>query len=1010
MGNKEPPFDFSGLPLVGRAPVQDKLLSFLKAAQSGQGSTVILTGERGVGKSHLAGVIRGEAERKGVQTAAGQAYRAEARMPFSLFSDTFLPLLKDQSPEGLTVLSRGRVQDLSYLLPGLEIPRGPAAPMESETHSEFRTRVIWTFSEVLCEMARKTPFLVVLEDLQWADPSSLEIIHFLARHMKGSPTLFLMTRDLHPEEEYPELLEVERSLVGQGVAEALVLPPLTRDETGVLLEKAFHVDQQVAGEFTDALHQWTQGNPFFIQQTLEALVRSGRLYQKGDTWLGWTTRELVLPATVREAMAEPLEHLPRMAREVAELAAVLGTRAPFRLIRALGSMDESQLLEALDLLTGRGILREGLAEGGVVYDFPQHLVRETLLAEMGLARTRLLHARVARDLEEHFGEETPEQATRLAYHHLQSGGVEKNDRAPIHLALAGMDALRRFGNVEAAEYLAAALDQLPEGSQLPTPKGGPAVERRIILRDLATALSRLGKYQEAIPIWQEAIARAEEEGLQEEAAEYRRRVGIIRSSNAEPYEALKEFDTILALPDGAISPLLRAKTRLRKGVALEELGRPEEAAQELTAVLAEAEDLGDPAVLAQAHRALVILHIWTGWPDRVRAHADQALVLARESGARAVEFWTFWGLAVFEGLLGHTGPMGEWVEKAERVARELGSPVLRLRSSELAIEQAAATGEWDRGIAIGEQAISMARSLSQNTLLPRLLVWTSLIYLAWGEVELARPLIQEAWEVSGAGREDMLNIHGAIPAHIGLGNLALTEGDYDEAIRVGRAGLEMADGVGYRIWAIHRLLPLLAECHLWKGDLKEARTVGERLKKDSTPVGHQLGMAWAQTCEALITWLEREDPEEGARLMEEAARALEAIPMVFDAARVRRLKAGRMADAGDRLGALEELQRVHETFLRLGARIELEKTRGMFREQEARPPRRVSSGEGVLSPRELEIARLVEERMSNKAIARELGISPRTVSTHLSNIYQKVGVSSRMELADYMKLEKLAED
>jgi DNA-binding CsgD family transcriptional regulator len=374
-----------------------------------------------------------------------------------------------------------------------------------------------------------------------------------------------------------------------------------------------------------------------------------------------------------------------------------------------------------------------------------------------------------------------------------------------------------------------------------------------------------------------------------------------------------------------------------------------------------------------------------------------------------VEFWTYWGLAVFEGLLGNTGPMGDWVKKADEVAREMRSPLLRLRSAELDIEQAAAIGEWDRGIALGEQAITLARALSQNTLLPRLLVWTSLMYLGRGEVELARPMIQEAWDVSGAGEDVPPNIHGAIPAHVGMGTLALTELDFEEAIRIARAGLALADRVGYRIWAIHRLLPLLAESYLWIGDLEGAKEIGERLQTDSTPIGHRLGMAWAKTCDAVVTWRVEEDPAEGARLMEEAAQALEDIPMIPDAARLRRLKAGRLADAGDRLGALEELSRVHEIFLHLGAEVELEKTRGMFRELEARPPRMASSGAGELSARELEIARLVEGRKSNKAIAKELGISPRTVSTHLSNIYQKLGVSSRGELADYMRGEGLTE-
>jgi len=1007
MENRTRPFDFGSLPMVGRTSALEALLTFLEAAQQGRGRTVLVTGEAGVGKSHLAGTIRGEAERKGFQIASGRSYRAENHLPFSLFSDTFLPILRAQSPETLNVLTRGRASSLSHLLPGLNLPDGPEKPLESESPSEFRTRVLWTFSELLQEMSRRTPFLVVLEDLQWTDPSSMEILHFLVRQLRDTPTLLLLTRDDRIEDGHPEVHEFERSLMAQRLVETVHLPPLTREDMGLLLKKAFDVDEEVAGEFTDRIHEWTQGNPYFLEQTLEALIRSGRIYRKRDTWLGWNVQELTLPTSIREATAEGLADLAPEARELAELAAILGNRSPFGIMRVLSASEEKELLKTLDLLVDRGILREGLGEQGVVYDFPQKVVRETLLAEMGLARSRLLHARVARDLEAHFGDRAPENAGRLAFHHLQAAGVDEADTAVVHLARAGMDALKRFGNAEAADYLAAALQRLNARLEDGEPPH-PSVDRQLVLRDLARALTRLGKYEEAIPIWQEAVAVAEERSKLDEAGEYRRRIGIIRSFHGEPYEALKEFDTVLDLPLDDVDPLLRARTRLRRGVALEELGRPEEAAQDLTAVLEEARELDDPSILAQAHRALVLLHIWTGRPDQVREHAHHALELAREAKVPAVEFWTCWGLAVFEGLLGHTGPMAEWVEKADRVAKEMGSPILRIRSSELAIEQAAATGEWDRGIALGEQAIAMARALSQNTLLPRLLVWTSLIYLGRGEVELARPLIQEAWDVSGAGNETPSNIHGAIPAHIGRGNLAMAEGDLDEAIRIARNGLVLADQVGYRIWAIHRLLPLLAEAYLWKGDIPGAREVGERLRRDSTPLGHTLGMAWASACEALVTWLRDEEPKEGARLMEEAAQALENVPMVHDAARLRRLKAGRLADAGDREGAMEELNRVHEVFLKLGAEVELEKTRGMYRELEARPPRKAATGEGVLSPRELEIAHLVEERMSNKAIAKELGISPRTVSTHLSNIYQKVDVSSRGELADYMKLQKLA--
>jgi DNA-binding CsgD family transcriptional regulator len=382
--------------------------------------------------------------------------------------------------------------------------------------------------------------------------------------------------------------------------------------------------------------------------------------------------------------------------------------------------------------------------------------------------------------------------------------------------------------------------------------------------------------------------------------------------------------------------------------------------------------------------------------------------LARRSGALGVEFWTHWGLAVLDGLLGHTEAMAERVAEADRVAKELRSPVLGLRSTELAIELAAASGEWDSGIIIGEQAIALARTLSQNTILPRILVWTALIYLGKGEVDLAEPLIEEAWVVSGADGDGRPNIHGAIPAHIGKGYLALKKGDFEEAVAIGERALEMAEGVGYGLWTIHRLAPLLAEAYLELRDLEKAKKMGARLREGSTGIQHKLGVAWADSCDALVTWLEG-DPESGARMMEEAAQALEEVPMIGDATRLRRLRAGRLAEIGDRKGALEELGRVHEIFLRLGAERELEATRNQFRELDARPPRKAVTGGGGLSAREVEIALLVEERKSNKAIARTLGISPRTVSTHLSNIYQKLGISSRGELADFVRTEGLTE-
>jgi DNA-binding NarL/FixJ family response regulator len=174
-----------------------------------------------------------------------------------------------------------------------------------------------------------------------------------------------------------------------------------------------------------------------------------------------------------------------------------------------------------------------------------------------------------------------------------------------------------------------------------------------------------------------------------------------------------------------------------------------------------------------------------------------------------------------------------------------------------------------------------------------------------------------------------------------------------------------------------------------------------RIPPPSAPPGPGLGRA----CDALVSLLEEGRRPEGIELLEEAIQSLEEIPLVGDATLLREVKARHLAELGDKKGALEDLTRAYEAYLRMGAAPEAERVRAIFPKLGARSPRRAGPEDPVLSSREAEVARLVAERMSNKAIARELGISPRTVSTHLSHIFQRLGIGSRGELADYIRRE-----
>jgi DNA-binding CsgD family transcriptional regulator len=198
---------------------------------------------------------------------------------------------------------------------------------------------------------------------------------------------------------------------------------------------------------------------------------------------------------------------------------------------------------------------------------------------------------------------------------------------------------------------------------------------------------------------------------------------------------------------------------------------------------------------------------------------------------------------------------------------------------------------------------------------------------------------------------------------------------------------------------MHRLLPIMAEAYLSMGDVEGATRVGARLRADAERLGHDLGIGWADACDAFLVWL-RGDIDEAVRCLRAAAERLESVPVIPAAARLRRHFAARLRDSGRTDEALRELRQLHEVFARLGAERELAKTREQLRELGARPPSRGDAAQGGLTSREAEIARLVAARQSNKTIAKTLDISPRTVTTHLSNIFRKLEIGSRGELAD----------
>jgi DNA-binding CsgD family transcriptional regulator len=1003
------------LPLVGRASELSLLSDALHEAHGGAGKTVFLAGEGGIGKTRVASAAAQVATDEGWNVAFGRAYEVETGIPFALFSDALLPLLKRLEPSSLSVLTRGGAAELAYLFPALGSGGERERVASGVDAADLKARLLWNFSQFLGRYAAKQPLCIVLENLQWADASSLELLHFVARQITGQRIVLIATYNDTEADINPVLRTTEQSLLRLAVASRCRLEPLSQAQVAEMLQALFAVDPASVRPFTALLYGWTRGNPFFLEETLKSLIESGALRRESSDpqwhkppkrtdarWIGWEVESLQLPATVRDAVAMRLDRLSQGAREIANLAAVIGTSITFERLHAISSIGKDELVASLDELSAQRIIEERLDTGaGTSYDFTHPMLQQVTYGALGDARARLLHASIGEALEAYYGKRALSHAGELALHFSRAHSFAP--KAVRYLSAAGQAALDSYANREAAAYLGSALQQIDAGDE-------DAPERDDVVRGLARARQRLGDYDGALELWSIARKKAIEDDDLSALASIEHRMGLACYWSGRYDDALVHYAAGLIAGEGSADKAAVVRLHLAKGICLQDLGHLDAAKAEVEGALAAAEQSGNQVLLARAHRALLLLYAWTGPESIARKHGERAMALAESSGDLMLAWTAHWGMGLLAGLTSDAPAVAAHLVECERLEEKLRSPLLPLWTAEISIQYSSSLGEWDTGIAIGERTIALAQALGQRTLLPRLLVWTGLIYLWRGDLVKAKSYFDRAWELSGAARDSIehVDIPSVVPAHIGLAQYHLETGNYAEAIRVGEAGLAIADRSGYVAWSLQWLLPVVGEAALWTRDVERATMHCTRMRRDAARHNNRVGLAVADACDGLLLFFRDKDYPRAQQLFQSAIDSLEAIPYPDTVARVRRALGVTLKDSGDREGAIRELRKAHDIFAHLGAAGSLSKIREELRKMGVRPPARsVSSGAAGLTGRELEIARMVAQRQSNKEIGTALDISARTVSTHVSNIFVKLGVASRGELADFIRANGL---
>ncbi len=677
-------------PLVGREEEWRVLQGEYEAASTGS-RFVVLEGEAGIGKTRLAEEFVAHARDEGAKALVARCYAGQRNLAYGPFAEMMGGVLdRPELTERLEGLPAHLLGEASRLLPGLaeRFPDLPP-PLPFDTPGA-QTRFFEGVTRVLlatCSAEPGTPpGILFLDDLQWADDASLDLLAYLTRRQRSRSLLVLAAwrkEEVPDDHRLRDLVEETRRA---GVASVL---PLARLKRAAVEELVSSITGKRTGRLDQQLYDETEGLPLFLIEYLRA-VAEGEMVPDSGSW--------TIPRGVRDLLHGRLRRLSEAGGQLLATAAVIGRSFDFDTVQRASGRSEEEAITALEELLSQGLIREladDPARGAPTYDFSHDKVRALVYDETNLARRRLLHRRTAGALADRFRghrRETRPLAAQVAYHYqlagqdLQAASYYKlagehadalyanaealshfhtalalghPDTAGLHGAIGDLQTLggdygaavasyetaaalcegpaladieRKLGNVHqrrgewdmAETHYEAALEELGEA--------GPTGERARLYADRSLLSHRRGRIEEAVELAHQALRLAEEADEARALAYTHNLVGMLAKSGGDQETARYHLERSLALSETLEDPGPRVAALNNLALAYGASGETEQAINEAEAALALCAAMGDRHHEAALHNNLADLLHATGRREEAMSHLKKAVAIFSEIG------------------------------------------------------------------------------------------------------------------------------------------------------------------------------------------------------------------------------------------------------------------------------------------------------------------------------------------------------------------------------------------
>jgi tetratricopeptide (TPR) repeat protein len=812
---------------VGRDREVDELRQALERAQSGHGQIVAVVGEPGVGKSRLYWEFTRSHRVQGWRTleSGSVSYgKTTAYLPvidllkayFQIEGRDDTRTIREKVTGKVLSLDRALEPALSALLVLLEVPVDDATWARLDP-SQRRRRTLEAVTRLLLRESQVQPLLLLVEDLHWIDAETEALLESLVEGLPTARVLLLV--NYRPEYRH--------GWGSKSYYRQLRIDPLPAESADDLLTGLLGTASSL-DPLKRALIARTEGNPLFLEESVQALVETKALVgERGAYRLARDATTIQVPTTVQAILAARIDRLSPEDKRLLQAAAVIGTDVPFALLLAVAELGEEDLRRGLDHLQAAEFLYETRLFPDLEYTFKHSLTHEVTYGGLLQERRRDLHARLVGAIETLHRDRLGEQVERLAHHALRGEVWEK---AVPYLRQAGLKAAGRSALPEAREWLERALELLAALPQNPS-----TLEQGFDIRlELRPLLGQLGEYRRVMERLREAEAIAE-------ALNDDRRRSRVCAVMTNAHSQLGELDEALTLGT-------RALTAAGRG--------------------------GDLGLRLLTTTYLEQAHYFRGEYQRVVELATENLAVL-PAGSDYESFGAAMPISIYDRylLVRSLAQLGRFPEAAryEAEALRLAEPTRHAYAVGMAHLAASwlhlLEGDWARARSLIEHGVAAYRSGNIVLNLPHAVASSAWALAQVGDVGLALTRFQEGEQLlEREGARGIVGIHGE--ACHSLGRAALLLGRLDDARRLGERALAYSPAhPGFAAHALHLLgdvtahpdrldaergeaeahyrkalalaeacamRPLVAHCHLGLGRLSRRTGKGDQAQEHLT--------------------------------------------------------------------------------------------------------------------------------------------------------------------------------